>query len=433
MPRPTRKNGRKRGRMFTQQGVALIAVMLALVGILVMTNDFGTRTNLDAIGAANARDQMRAHFLARSSLALSELVIRLQQRLDNISQLKGIQITEYADMLMTAFGGDKEQVEALLGPLGEQAKGLGANIGSFGVTITTDDDKINVNCANARGETTNALIQRLTALYYFPIYDPIFSEPDADGWRRDRDTQTAAIVDYIDVDSARAGQPGAPEDYGYETLKDNYWPKNNQLDTISELRLVRGMDDRLWSLFGPAFTVYGGCKTNLSAVTDPKVIASIIFLSADKSEAQNPVLANPDLLWALASIIAKAHELGFVFTSTDEFVDFVKDPVAAMTMGLSQAGSGAGSASSALPGLPPGLKGIKLDTQKLQQIATAGPRRTYRLQAWGEVNRGEGVLPNLRRTINAVWDTNVTPQNYRAPANQAGAAPRGAYVYLREE
>src|SRR5207244_909346 len=102
-------------------------------------------------------------------------------------------------------------------------------------------------------------------------------------------------------------------------LKDNYWPKNNQLDTVGELRLVRGVDDRLWSLFGNTFTVYGGCKTNLSAVTDPKLIASIIYLARDDSEAQNPVLSNPDLLWALASIVVKAHSLGFVFTSTDEF------------------------------------------------------------------------------------------------------------------
>ena len=425
---------KKRGRKhFSQQGVALIAAMLALVGILVMTNDFGTKTNLDAVGAANSRDQMRAHFLARSALSLSELVIRLQQRLDNIQQLKGVQITEFADMLMTAFGGDKQQVGELLGPIGSSAKGLGADIGTFGVSISTDDDKINVNCANARGQTTNALIQRINALYYFPIYDAIFQDPDADGWRRDRQTQTDAIVDYIDVDAARADQPGAPEDYGYETLKDTYFAKNNQIDTVGEMRLIRGVDDRLWSLFGNAFTVYGGCKTNLSAVTDPKLLASIILLSADDSETGNPVLQNPNLLWALASVVAKAHELGFVFTSTDEFIDFVKDPAGTLMMGLSQAAGKSGSSSPSLPGLPPGLKGVKLSKLKLDQIATAGPRRTYRIQAWGEVERDSKMFPNIRRTITAVWDTNVQPQNYRPPANISTTVPRGAYVFLREE
>jgi general secretion pathway protein K len=426
------KTPRQKKPRFTQQGVALIAVMLALTGILVMTNDFGTKTNLDVISAANSRDQMRAHFLARSALNLSELVIRLQQRIDNVQQLKGVQITEFADLLMTAFGGDKQQVTDLLGPISDAAKGLGADVGTFGVNITTDDDKLNVNCANARGATTDALAQRIAALYYFPVYDPIFSEPDADGWRRDREMQMDAIIDYIDVDAARYNQPGAPEDYGYETYKDVYFAKNNQIDTVGEMRLIRGVDDRFWTLFGNAFTAYGGCKTNLSAVTDPKVLVAIIFLSVDKSDKANPMLQDPNMMWALASLIAKAHELGFVFTSTDEFISFVKDPVGSMTMGLSQARGGSSSTPS-LPGIPPGLKGIKLDPTLLGQIATAGPRRTYRIQAWGEINRDSKLYPNIRRTITAVWDTNVQPQNYRTPENAIGPIPKGAYVFLREE
>src|SRR5262249_19288962 len=215
-------------------------------------------------------------------------------------------------------------------------------------------------------------------------YDPIFSDPDADGWKRDRDLQTAAILDYVDVDSARYGQPGAPEDYGYETLKDQYWPKNNQLDTVGEMRLIRGVDDRLWSLFGDRFTVYGSCKTNLMAVTDPAIIASMIFLAASKDDAQNPVLQNPDLLWSLAMVVVKARDPGFVFTSTDDFVALVKDPSGTLMMGLAQSKTGTGT-TPALPGLPPGVKGVKLDKVKLDQIAMAGPRRTYRIKATGEV------------------------------------------------
>ena len=417
--------------MFTQQGVALIAVMLALTGILVLTNDFGTKTNLDEISAANSRDQMRAHFLARSAMNLSELVIRLQQRIDNIQALKGVQITEFADLLMTAFGGDKQQVTDLLGPIGDAAKGLGSDIGTFGVSITTDDDKINVNCANARGQTTTALYQRIYALYFLPVYDPIFADADADGWRRDRDLQTTAIMDYIDLDAARFNQPGAPEDYGYESFKDVYFAKNNQLDTVGEMRLIRGVDDRFWSLFGNAFTVYGGCKTNLSAVTDPKVLVSIIQIAA-KNKA-DPMLQNPNMLWALASLIAKAHELGFVFSSTSDFASFVKDPIGTMTMGLSQAASASGQSAPTLPGFPPGMKGIELDQTALDAIATAGPRRTYRISAWGEVTRDNKYYPNIRRTLDAVWDTNVQPQNYRPPENVVGPVPKGAYVFWREE
>ncbi len=432
-----RKTRRPRRPTFTQRGIALIAVTLALSGILVMASEFGTRASLDVMAAANHRDRMRAHFLAQSALDLSELVIRLQQRIDNVQQLKGIQITEFADLLMTAFGGDEEQVTDIMGQA--DVKGLGANIGTFGVTISTDDDKINVNCANARGKTAEYLAARIGALYYFPVYDAIFADPDADGWRRDRDLQTAAIVDYVDLDGAKLSTPGSPEDYGYDSLKDTYGAKNNYVDTVGEIRQIRGIDDRFWSLFGNAFTVYGGCQINLSAATDPKILASIIQLAAENQ--QDPVLANPDQLWNLALVVAKAHDLGFVFESTEDFAEFVNDPLKQLTAGLATGADGAGSTgvspTAALSGIPPGLKGVKLSPQLLSAIATAGPRRTYRVEAYGEVVRaqvdadGKPVFPPVRRTLRGVWDTKTTPQNARpSPAGQSGA---GAWVFLREE
>jgi hypothetical protein len=67
-------------------------------------------------------------------------------------------------------------------------------------------------------------------------------------------------------------------------------------------------------------------------------------------------------------------------------------------------------------------------------MATAGPRRTYRVQAWGEIERkqknadGTPVYPPIRTTITGVWDTKVVLQNVRkAPV------PKGAWVYMRED
>ena len=57
-----------------QRGVALVAVMIAIAIAIVISNEFGTSTNVDMIAAANYRDQMRAHFLARSAINLAELV-----------------------------------------------------------------------------------------------------------------------------------------------------------------------------------------------------------------------------------------------------------------------------------------------------------------------------------------------------------------------
>lgn len=425
-----------------QRGIALMVVMICMAITLVISNEFGTSTNVDIGAAANYRDQMRAHFLARSGQNLAELVIRIQQRLDNIKELGGqVQITDFADQLVLPFCGDAEQVRDMIGFSTDQIKGMGAEIGTCGFNgpFTTEDDKINLNCANTA--TAPVIKSVLDALVFFQAYDPVFEESDAEGWRRDRRMQVDAILDYIDNNSMRGpagsnAQRGTSEDYGYESLKDHYLPKNNYIDTIGEVKLVRGVDDRFWTLFGNAFTVYGGCKINLRAVSNPQLIASVLYLSAKNQN--DPVLQDPRKLFLLASIVAKAKQFGETFTKADDFITFVKDPSAALTALASSGGMAGSAAASSLTqglGIPPGEKiGMELDPKLVNQIAAFGPRRTYRIEAYGEIERkqknaeGKPVFPPIRSTINGVWDTKVFPQNARKQP-----VPKGAWVFSRED
>ena len=86
-------------------------------------------------------------------------------------------------------------------------------------------------------------------------------------------------------------------------------------------------------------------------------------------------------------------------------------------------------------GIMPGEKiGLELDAKKLGTIAIAGPRRTYRIEAYGEIarkqtdNEGRAVFPPVRTTINGVWDTKFVPQNVRKQP-----VPKGAWVFSRED
>jgi len=439
----TKERGKARDgkpRRKRQRGIAIVTVLIAIAITLVISNQFGTSTNVDLIAAANYRDQMRAHFLARSAVDLSELVIRLQQRIDNIKALRGqVQITEFADQVLMAFCGSPEMVQASVGFDSTSAKGLGADIGTCGIvgSITTEDDKINVNCANGNDATAATLKSALDALVFFPAYDPVFEEADAEGYRRDRALQVSSIIDYIDANGQRNRERGTTEEYGYENLKDPYKPKNNYIDSVGELKLARGVDDRFWTLFGSSFTVYGSCKTNISALTNSQLIAAILYLAA--KNPNDPLLQNPQKLFTLAGLVAKAKLFGMQFTTLDDFVDFVKDPgsaVGAIAGQTTAAGQQAGAATSAgVPGLTGSDKlGLELDKAKLAQMATAGPRRTYRVQAFGELDRkqvnsdGSPVFPPIRSTITGVWDTKVVLQNVRKPP-----VPKGTWVFLRED
>lgn len=436
-PRPPRRRRRK------QRGVALIAVIVAIAITLVISNEFGTTTNVDMIAAANYRDRMRSEFLAHSATNLAELVIRIQQRLDNVQQLRdsGIKITDFADQVLLAFCGSPEEVQAAVGFSPSTVRGLGADIGTCGIVgqkIETDDKLININCANGTATIAATMKSALDALVFFPAYDPVFDEADAEGYRRDRATQVASIMDYVDSDGLRNRDRGTTEDYGYESLKDPYRAKNNYLDTVGELRLARGVDDRFWTLFGSAFTVYGGCKINVSAVDNPQLIAAILYLSAQNPN--DPVIQNPLKLFALAGLVAKAKNFGETFAKPEDFADFVKDPSSSINMLAGQSGTLAGSAagnalSQGIPGLASGEKlGLELNVPRLKTIVTAGPYRTYRVQAYGEIERkqkmpdGSPVFPPIRTVITGVWDMKIPPQNVRKPP-----VPKGAWVFLKED
>jgi general secretion pathway protein K len=429
---PPRRKRRK------QRGVAIITVLIAIAITLVMTNQFSTTTNVDMIAAANYRDQMRAHFLARSAVNLSELVIRLQQRIDNLTGkggkagAGGIQITDFADQVLLAFCGNPEEVQAAIGLSSSTTKGLGADVGTCGIIgqITTEDDKLNLNCSNNQ-QSAAGLKTALEALVFFNGYDPLFEEADAENWRRDRALQVTSILDFVDTDSLRGKERGTTEDYGYESLKDSYKPKNNNLDSVGEIKLARGVDDRFWTLFGHAFTVYGGCKTNLSAVNNVQLIAAILFITA--KNPNDPVIQNPQKLFALAGLVAKARQFGMQFTSSQEFIDFVKDPSGAVNMLAGQNTQAGSQANTRKDDVPKDLK-LELDKAKLDSITTTGPRRTYRVEAWGEIDRkqknadGSPVFPPIRRTITGVWDTKITPQNMRK-----SPAPKGVWAFLKED
>src|SRR6185295_7585444 len=200
--------------------------------------------------------------------------------------------------VLLAFCGNPEEVQAAIGLSSSTTKGLGADVGTCGIVgqITTEDDKLNLNCSNNQ-QSAATLKSALDALVFFNAYDPVFEEADAENWRRDRALQVTSILDFVDTDNLRGKDRGTTEDYGYENLKDHYLPKNNNLDSVGEIKLARGVDDRFWTLFGHAFTVYGGCKTNLSAVSNVQLIAAILYLTA--KVPNDPVLQNPQKLFAL--------------------------------------------------------------------------------------------------------------------------------------
>ncbi len=419
----------------TQKGMALIVVLSFLTVLVALVTEFSTNSTVNYVSAVNARESMRAQFLNRSGANLAQLIIRVQTDVldKNRKFLGDIQLSDYTGLFMGAFGGSADEVQAMSAMLGgfegEAIEGLGVSAGQFDVQITAEDGKLNMNCANGSETSRKNLRTQLESLLYFKAYDKIFQTPAADGWIRTREEQVSALMDYIDKDTAKAGQRGTTENYGYQGLDDKYKAKNNYIDTTSELKLVRGVDDRFWTLFGGQFTVYGDCKVNIGAIQDPKLIASVIFLAA--KDPEDPAIKNPQQLWNLAKRVAEARSFGIYFDDLNAFADFVKSPDGALADLL---GGNSGGGRPVQPGVAQAasnvvpVQGVELDQAKLGQVASSGPRRLYRVEVSSSIGTNAFGDPRFQRKLIGIWDTQVQNQNMRSQNYR-----RGAWIYWREE
>lgn len=416
-------------RLSRQRGVALIMVSVVIAMLTVIVAEFSYNARVDLEAAANTRDQLRAEYLARSSIALGRLIIKTQQAvLDPNRKLAGdAQLSDYVPYLIPAFGGGKEDREAMAALLGVDVgamQGMGVGKGSsFDLEMTSDDGRVNLNCGASLNDLPhqNALYGLLSALFYPPRYNRLFNVPDLDGQISQRDDVAIAILDWADLDETRYSPPvaghaassgSAAEDYRYDATRDPYRAHNNYYDTVEELHLVRGVTDDLYGTFADHFTVYGGCKINLGALKQDSwpIVAAIIRGTVADNQVSNPLLLDDVLLAALAQRVIAQSQLFGGFQSVQDFITLVAKPNTPLGSAIgSSSSSSSTTSSSSSSSSSSSNDGIQLDSSKVNLVATIGPRRIYRLDAIGTVQRTEQRKVQVH--IRAVWDSAHYNQN----------------------
>ena len=88
-----------------------------------------------------------------------------------------------------------------------------------------------------------------------------------------------AIIDWRDSDSAALAQ-GAEANY-YRALSNPYNPRNDKLQSVEELLMVRGIDEKLFKLLKPYVTIYTDGKVNFN--TAPKIVLQALGLSSESA------------------------------------------------------------------------------------------------------------------------------------------------------
>jgi type II secretory pathway component PulK len=439
-----RERFRARRRRDRESGVAFLITISSLSLLIALVTQFTYATTVDSAQATNARDEVRAHYLARSAVSLSRLLIKIQLKFvepimdtaqkmlaDSAGQDLGIslRVTDYATPLLGFFAGSKMETSMLAGLIGidtEQATGLGVPTGHMDAAISNEDGKIDINCGSgvAPDRQRQIMVFRLLqALMASPRYNLLFEQRNADGQFVDRIDLARAIIDWADSDEqgfAVDANAAGPEDYRYDQRADPYLAHNNYYDTVDEVNMVRGMDPDFVEAFAPYFTVYSSdrsCKVNIKSIKGDctPLMVGLIRAALFSDPSKPPIdlsIMDDKRAYPLASILCE-RGTAVGFSSLDTVVSVLSNPAASL------------SREDPRFQLMQTLTGITITKQQLATVATVASPRVYRVVATGESGK-------VKKTITVILDSQGFLSN-PVTNNPESERAAGVIQYWREE
>lgn len=269
-----------------ERGAALLVVLVAVAVLTALAADLAYDTRVSLQIAANARDELRATYLAKSGVNLSRLVLSFQQEVDELGKagagqqlpIPKVQLWRLvpvgSDLARALFAGSAPARPAEL-PEGSAA--AGPPEGGFEAVLDDEGRKVNVQFDSL--STSGLLEAQVKALYQLvcdPRWDALFDRDDENGVRVSRQDLLVHLHNWVDdleggsalVASFPAGgcviltpqnpfEPGfTDEDFPYDRGEDRYKAKNARMDSLAELHLVAGVTDAFMAAFGDQLTVY---------------------------------------------------------------------------------------------------------------------------------------------------------------------------------
>ena len=358
------------------RGVALILVLTTIAILTAIGVDFSYSSRVSLKLAENLRDETRAEYLARSAVNVSRLLLHFQKQVDQLGgQLGaalggltggprppprpgagpaapapnnlGIRLWQVVPIESNAFSallsgriegldGIRTDAAALPARPGERASvthAFGGFDGSFQAKIVDENSRINVQRLDDLGARAVSTLTQLRAMMADPKYDFIFDEEDANRDRVRRDDVLLAMKDWIDIDeTGTAFDPSNPqrpfvngfgdENSAYSRYEPRYRAKNGRFDSLEELYMVRGVNDRFMAAFGDRLTIWPDINTNLNINTDdPQQMLTNILIAA--ANPNDPSLRDPRLLKTILQEIQLRKMFSFFGMSADDFVSIL--------------------------------------------------------------------------------------------------------------
>jgi general secretion pathway protein K len=330
-----------------QRGAALLLAIVSIAVVTALTVDLAYDTRVSVQLAANARDELKAYYLARSAVGFSRLVLYFQQQLDapatairgapKAGALGGMplslslrlwEMVPVTSQAMGFFGGAAPPAAGA-----EAFPAFGGFEGSFDAKIEDEDRKINLRQFDSTTPYNTAQTVRLAELVREPRWDFLFDRDDANGLRVSRPELFAAIKDWIDIDETGSAYTGAPlkpfeNGYGdenalYDRLPDRYQAKNADFDSMGELYQVAGISDAFMAAFGDRLTIYPDKSATINVNTDDprELLLDAVVMGGGVVQ---PVMLDPAFVDKLRAALVLARPLPFLSLSAIQFAQVLQ-------------------------------------------------------------------------------------------------------------
>ncbi len=183
-----------------QRGFVLITLLIVIALLFPVVITFYSKTQINLLQASNFRDTIQAVRMARSGVEAVSGVLRA----------------------------DDDTYDAFMDKWALGFPTLMINDEKIDITVTDEDGKLNINMlVGTEGEVNQEFAARLRG-----IVKRLGGKEDI----------VNALIDWMDPDDI-VTDPGGAEDEHYKEL--GYGPKNGPIDSLDELRMVKGFDEDL--------------------------------------------------------------------------------------------------------------------------------------------------------------------------------------------
>ncbi|MEW5740067.1 MAG: type II secretion system minor pseudopilin GspK [Myxococcota bacterium] len=406
-----REEGRRPAALEPRRGVAMLLVLVGLAVLGLVANEVQYNSVVELRLATNQRDEVRAHFLAKSGVGLSRLLLRFQKQMDSI------QIPNLGGMLQQFLGGagggglppgvnpgmlgalglNPAMLQGLAGGAGaagapgggapssmsiqlwrmakidchmlemmvpeidekgqaiqptskdkkfdfddenpelaaeQKSKRFGSFTGCFDTVITDEEERINLNQLDAPKFQAEAFLQQILPLVGDKRYEFLFEKEDSNRVKVTPAEVIIAMRDWVDEDETSStlnfsgqGEPflkGFSDENGnYVKYDPAYRAKNGRFDSLDELYLVHGVNDRFMAAFKEKLTIYPDPNSKLNINTDDPIMLSVAIRIVADPARPDPRLNDPVFIDTLIQKIRAARMFALFGMSALDFVNLV--------------------------------------------------------------------------------------------------------------